>query len=713
MNDQPPAPFSDPDFQFGTPMEAIAPAPAPKFRVKKFLIFLREFWWIPLVTLLIALGWTAVNFRLSPPQFISKASMLETEKLELPQGANFSDDSDTFLGNLTAVLENPELRNLALVRLAAAGTNNIITGKDGYPIPVDISVAAAPKSTVFNIQATGSNPGFTPLFLNSLMNAYLDYRKNSRKEVSGDTLASISTQVDRLELQMKSDEAVLVQYEQTNNFVILEQENQLAGSYLAKLKEQLADYLLQSNLLNAVALEKSSPMLLGTTNASTSLYDQLLGNNSSSPNSAVMDADRQIATLKFQLSKLSKYLRPDHPKIVYLNDQVEQAENFADLYRKENQTDIAIARQALKIRIDSVQQAINQWEATVDNDSARISRAEGLRANIDRNQSLYNELLSLLHNVDITRNIDQETLIILQPATPATRSYQALKSSLSASAFGGLAVGFGIVLLTAIRDDRFTSVVEVIETLGDGVVGQVPEIPESVGKSPLALLEDNHDHHMYVESYRNLRSALLFFPVNGARPKLVLITSAVPNEGKSTIASNLACALALGGARVLLMDADLRKGRLHDILGLSSKPGFSELLRRPDMPDNLVIQATSLANLWFVPRGSGLRNPGDLFLTPGCQAILSRFRERYDYVLVDSCPVFAADDATTLAPKSDAVLFVVRSRFSRVSIVKEALDLLYQRQANVLGMILNRTDGTDRSYHYYKYSEYHSSGEPA
>ncbi len=713
MNNQPPAPFPDPGFQIGSPMDTNAPAPAPKFRLKKFLFFLRKFWWIPLLTLVMALGWVLVNFRLSPPQFVSKASMLQTEKLELPQGANFSDDSDTFLGNLTQVLENPQLRELALARLAAAGTNNIVTGKDGNPIPVDIAVSAAPKSTVYNIQAISSNPGFTPLFLNALMDAYLDYRKNSRKEVSGDTLASISAQVDALEQQMKSDQAVLVQYEQTNNFVILEQENQVAGSYLAKLKEQLADYQLQSNLLNAVALEKSSPMLLGTTNVSTSLYDQLLGNNSSSPNSAIEDADQQIAALKFQRDKLSKYLRPDHPKIVHLNEQIAQAQNSADLYHKENQTDITTARQALKIRIVSVQQAINQWEATVDNDSARIAQAEGLKANIDRNQSLYNELLSLLHNVDITRNIDQETLVILQPATPSTRSYQSLKSNVSAAAFGGLAVGLGIVLLITIRDDRFTSLVEVTERLGDGVVGQVPEIPESMGKSPLALLENNDDHHMYVESYRNLRSALLFFSVNGARPKLILITSAVPNEGKSTIASNLACTLALGGARVLLMDADLRKGRLHDILGLPSKPGFSELLRQPDMPDNLIMQSTPLANLWFVPRGSGLRNPGDLFLTPACQSIMSRFREQFDYVIVDCCPVFAADDATTLAPKTDGVLFVVRSRFSRASIVKEALDLLYQRQANVLGMILNRTDATDRSYHYYKYSEYHSSDDPA
>jgi len=241
-------------------------------------------------------------------------------------------------------------------------------------------------------------------------------------------------------------------------------------------------------------------------------------------------------------------------------------------------------------------------------------------------------------------------------------------------------------------------------------VGQVPEIPELSRGVPLALLGDSDDQHMYVESYRSLRSALLYFAVDGVRPKVLLITSAVPNEGKSTIASNLSCAMALGGSRVLLIDGDLRKGRLHDLLGLQSKPGLAELLISRGDVDQF-IQASPMPNLSFIARGSGQRNPGDLFLGSFLDETLAKLRERYDYVIIDSSPVFAADDSTTLAPKVDGTLFVVRSRFSRSSIVKEALDLLYQRHATVLGLILNRIDASNRSYHYYKYSEYHTSDD--
>jgi len=333
--------------------------------------------------------------------------------------------------------------------------------------------------------------------------------------------------------------------------------------------------------------------------------------------------------------------------------------------------------------------------------------ADGLKQNVLRNQVMYDRLSALLQNVDISRNIDQETLAILEPASPAKRSYKEAKSLLFQATIIGLGLGLGIILLITVRDDRFNSMAEVTERFGDNVVGQVPEIPEIPGAGSLMLLRDNDDRHMFAESYRNLRSALLYLMVDGRRPRVLLITSAVPNEGKSTIATNLARAMAMGGSKVLLVDADLRKGHIHERLKLNSKPGLSELLRQSDNLEQFV-QATDLPNFSFLSRGSICRNPGDLFLSPAFDELLSKFRERYDYILIDGSPVFAADDSSTLAPKVDGTLFVVRSRFSHTRAVREALELLFQRQAKVLGLVLNRSDSTARSYYSYKYAEYYS-----
>jgi capsular exopolysaccharide synthesis family protein len=277
--------------------------------------------------------------------------------------------------------------------------------------------------------------------------------------------------------------------------------------------------------------------------------------------------------------------------------------------------------------------------------------------------------------------------------------------------FGGLGLGAGIVFLIEKRDDRFTSVTEVNSTLGDAIVGMLPEMDRK-GKEPMRLLELDDPRHGYAESYRSLRSALLFLPTEGERPKVLLITSAMPQEGKSTVAANLARTLALSGSRVLLVDADLRRGHLHRALKLQGEPGLGELLSHTCDPDK-VIQRDTLPNFAFVACGAGTRNPGDLFLGAGLDEVLARWRREFDYVVIDSSPLFAADDASCLAPKVDGTLFVVRRGHSSARAVSEALDLLAQRQARVLGVIYNGADASARSYYYYKYADYNTTAKTA
>lgn len=683
-------------------------APASPFRIQKFIAFLRKYWWVPVLTLTLALGAALGFFLLAPPTFVSSAAMWETEKMRLPEGALFTEDPQNYLGTQTELLRSGRMRQLTLARLQAAGTNAVPRDKDGKPLGVKLKVTQAPKSSVFVVEASSSNPAYTQAYLDSLMDEYLDYKKNIRKLVSGDTLASISEQVLRMERDLKADQDALTTFEQSNNLAILQEEGTIAGGYLARLKTQLSDYQLESQLLEATALEQDLNGA-GTTNYAGSLIDSLSGQNSA-PSAATVgrqSAFQQVELLKIERAKLSKYLRPKHPKIVKLDADIERGQKLLELYHDQNRGQLATARQALKMRADSVLASIKEWEVKVVDANARIAEAEHLKLNVSRTQGLYDRLVGLLQNVDISRNIDQETLAILESASPAQRSYKQELVALALALFGGLALGGGIIALITIRDDRFTSVIEVNATFGDAVVGLLPEVTQK-GEVTMSLLELNDPRFMYAESYRSLRSALLFLPMEGERPKVLLITSAVPNEGKSTIAANLARTLALGGSRVLLVDADLRKGRLHEMMGMQCEPGLAELLRQPDNLDS-VIQRNSLQNFAFLSRGKALGHAGDLFLGQAFDEVLARMRRQFDYVLIDSSPVFAADDATTLGPKVDGTLFVVRGNFSGARQVREALELLRQRQAKVLGLVFNRADASAHSYYYYKYADYHGA----
>jgi capsular exopolysaccharide synthesis family protein len=678
-------------------------ATGTSLRVRRFLIFLLKFWWIPVLTLAVGLVIEAAYVHWKQPAFVSKASMWETMKLTLPEGDVFSEDMQDYMGTLSGLLQSETLRQNALTILRNSPNNgSIVLGNDGEPLPVDIQVSGKAKSSVFIIQATSANPLYTQTYLNAIMQAYLDYKKNARQQVSGDTLASISDQMQRWERDLNTEQDELLAFERTNNLAILQEEATVAGSYLTKLKTELSDLQLEARLLDAAT---NNPDLAAS---------GMFGVNSDMPSASSAGAasdqqspQNQVALLKLEREKLSKYLRPKHPKIIKLDADIEHAEQLQTIYQHQNRDQLTIAKQANQMKTENVMASIKEWEAKVTEANASIGEADRLKLNVDRTQSVYDRLASLVQNVGISRDIDQETLAILEPALPAKRSYSSEKSGLVLAIVGGLAAGLGIVFLVGFRDDRFTSVAEVSSTLGDSVVGLLPEMSQA-GGGVMPLLALNDPRHIYAESYRSLRSALLFLATEGARPKILLIASATPGDGKSTVATNLARTLALSGSRVLLVDGDLRKGHLHRLLGLQREPGLAELLAQTCDPDK-VMQQDSLPNLTFISCGGyNSGNPGDLFLGSGLDQILARWRQEFDLVVIDSSPVFAADDASCLAPKVDGTLFVVRNRQSSARAVREALELLAQRQARILGIVFNGVDATARSYHYYKYTDYYS-----
>ena len=708
----PPAP--PPDYPYMGPMEE-GGGQASSLDIGRLLVFLRKFWWIPLITLLLCAGAAATYLlKFADPTFVSKASMWEAARLRLPgESALFTEDN-SYMGTQMEALKSSKIQSVTLASLMAAGSNSVPRDSDGNPLGVDIKLTAPPKGAIFILEASSPDPEYAQRFLNALMNQFLEYKKTVRKGLSGGTLASITEQVETQERALQAAQIALASFQRTNNLGILEEQGKVAGGYLARLRTQISDLQLEKQLLEATVLEQNSAAA-SKTNAGPDLAEAM--RRMSSPSSSGASQDRpsalqEVEVLKAQRAKLSRNLRPKHPKIARLDAEIERAQKLVEIYRNQSRDQLVASQQAIKMKIASVLASMKEWETNVTAANVMIAEAERLKLNMARIQSLHDRFAMLQQSVGFGGNVDQESLAILEPATPAKRSYKRDLIIAALSIMAGLGSGLGLVFVICIRDDRFTSLTEVTRRLPDGVVGQVPELPKPRKKQPLPLLERNDDRHMYAESYRSLRSALLFLPMNGQRPQVMLVTSALPDEGKSTVAANLARTIAQGGARVLLVDADLRKGHLHDMMGAQCEPGLAELLQDPAILDQ-VIQTDSIPNLAFIARGSAAGNLGDLLLGPAFDQILARWRLQFDCVVIDTCPVFAADDVTTLAPKVDGTLFVVRSKFSRARVVREALDQLYQRQARVLGLVFNRADASAHSYYYYKDEAYHGQAKKA
>ena len=223
----------------------------------------------------------------------------------------------------------------------------------------------------------------------------------------------------------------------------------------------------------------------------------------------------------------------------------------------------------------------------------------------------------------------------------------------------------------------------------------------------MPLLQPEDERYTYAEAFRSLRSSLIFMP-NQAELKTILITSAIPNEGKSTIASNLAITMAAAGARVLLVDADLRRGDIAPLFDIDGRIGLSNILRGEVTWEDAT-QRCKYPTLALIPRGPVTNQSGELLLKPSITRLLDGLKDKFDLVIFNTAPILATDDTPTLAPNFDGTLMVVRAQFTSARLTKNALNALYQRQVNVLGLILNCVDTEMPDYYYYRYPKYYAA----
>jgi capsular exopolysaccharide synthesis family protein len=218
-------------------------------------------------------------------------------------------------------------------------------------------------------------------------------------------------------------------------------------------------------------------------------------------------------------------------------------------------------------------------------------------------------------------------------------------------------------------------------------------------KPQTALLASSDARPAYVESYRHLRSALLLSSFGASRPQTLLFTSASPGEGKTTIAINLARLLAKSGLRVVLVDADVRGGGMNRLLGNADQLGVLDYLRG-EAEATAIVHPTEFDGLLLVPSGTHQDHSDGLFLRPKLAELVRALRQNRDFVILDGAPILASDDAALLVPHADAIVLVTRPFYTHSRLMRQALDMLYQRQAKHVSIILNRARADDLAGHY-------------
>ena len=671
-------------------------------RLHRYKALLQRRWWIPVLTICLGLFVQAWLIYQTPPSFESRSKMMLAGKLNISQSAVYSEDSVNFYGTQIQLMQSQEVRRSAeqLVRS---------THPEMQPVQVEITVMQKPRTSIFDLIAVGSTPDYTQAYLNAVMQKYLDFKKGMRENQGSTVTTAITEQLIQVEKDLRGAEDEMIEFQKQNNIGFIQEEGNSAAAYLVRLNQQYAQLKTEYDLLSLLDLDQNLDRIPGKTDlpANATGADDKSGMAFSDvgPEADYLKAKQSLQLLKAERETLSKDLRPKHPKIIKLNDEITKQEKLIDLYRQDTVEKLDTRRKSIGKQMENLQTNIKEWEAKALDLSQRLAQFNRIKGKAERLKTLYDRLTNSLKDVNVSQSVDSgDQVSIMEMASgPMSVRPGLLKSLLIGLGCGALA-GIGILLLLDRIDDRMASFGEFQHHFSENVLGQ---IPKEKTKGRVTLLQPDDARHVFAESYRNIRSSLFFMPYDGPRPKTMLVTSSVPNEGKSTISSNLAITMALSGARTLLIDGDLRRGALRESFGVSSKIGFSEVLKQ-EVNWQEVVVPTSYPNLFLLPRGKTLGQPSEHLLRESTDALLRDMYNHYDYIIIDSSPVLAADDSTSLAPKIDATLFVVRLSYTSARLTRKSLELLYNRQVNVPGVILNYVDTSLPEYYYYQYSEYYN-----
>jgi succinoglycan biosynthesis transport protein ExoP len=297
------------------------------------------------------------------------------------------------------------------------------------------------------------------------------------------------------------------------------------------------------------------------------------------------------------------------------------------------------------------------------------------------------------------------------PTSPSSPNIpRNIELSLLLGTLGGVGLAFVLEALdTTVRTPEQAEIVSALPSLGIiplSVNGLWPFLPGRRASSGMELITYKRPQSQIAESFRSLRTSILLSGSFDSCPKVLLITSALPKEGKSATSVNLAIVLAQKGSRVLLVDADMRRPTLHKVLGVSRDVGLSSLLDETAEEQDAIQRASDFPNLFVLPSGPSPNNPAELLDSELLRKLLKRWRSLYDYVIIDSPPTLSVTDAVVLSPEADAVVMVVRSGQTTKDAVRRTRDTLYQVNARILGIVMNAVDlRSPDLYYYYYYSK--------
>jgi succinoglycan biosynthesis transport protein ExoP len=575
-----------------------------------------------------------------------------------------------------------------------------------------LSVKRVPSSRLIEVQFEAESPQLAAQVVNTHLHNYIEANFRSKYDATMQASNWLSAELEELRIKVEKSEDARIAYERENQIWQIDEKQDITTQKLADLSKAVTEAQTdqaQKEAYYRMAVAGNVDSLAGSGTRANDLLGDLLKRKT--------ELDEQYA------EALNQY-GPNFPKVLRIAAQ--QKQNSEDLERARNSMILGLKEDfdTASSHVELLQEALDKQKSEANDLAEKLVQYHILQHDAESNKLLYDGLQQKLKEATITVGLHSDNIRIVDPALVPTSPARPQKARNILLAFlVGLVGGVGLALLREYLDNTVKSPDDVEALTGLPSLAVVPSLPgmsaghskaaRSAAASPGAgprveLLSFVQPKSQISEAFRALRTSLLLSQADHP-PQVILVTSALPREGKTTAAVNLAVTLAQLGDRTLVIDSDLRKPGIRRALNLTSgkEAGLSSYLAGVSTLEEVTIAHPTIANLVALTTGPVPPSPADLLSSHRMREAITELRRKFKFIVIDSPPVMAATDAVLISALTDGVLLVVRSGETPKEAFTRTRDLLAAVKCRLLGVVLNAVDSSAPDYYYsYRYYPY-------
>jgi polysaccharide biosynthesis transport protein len=653
-----------------------------------------------------------------PTELETEVKVLQSDLLALQVIRELNLDKRPELGGTSAPPSSLELAPDPL-QVDPAKASAMLGGFKG-----NLKVSLSPNSRIIEVHYRSADPKMAANVVNTLMQTYVENNFKARFESTMQASDWLQKQLVDMQMKVETSQEKLVRYQKEHEILGIDEKQNIITAKLDELNKELTQA--ESERMDKEAfyrmVESGDPDAIAS--SAGGVQGQAPG--SSTGASAVLDTLRtKQIELKIQIANLNTQFGPSYPKLAQLNNELKEVDVQIQAEMKKIVGKVRGEYMTALQRENMLHDALERQKQEANKLNESAIEYNLLKRDAETYRQLYEGLLQKLKEAGVSAGLKANNFHIIDTARPPSAPIEPnIPRNLLFSILLGSATGVGLAFLLEGLDNTIRTTEQAQMISGLASLGMIPlgsktkrEGPNpkrliiASSKEAVELVTQVRPQSQMAESYRALRTSLLLSNL-GSPPKVIMVTSALPQEGKTTTSINCAVVLAQKGVRVLLIDADLRRPSIHKTLGMGPRSGLSNVLTGSSTLEQTVTRTAVLPNLYILPAGTPPPNPAELLASTNMRDVLAQLREQYDHIVVDTPPSLSVTDAVVLSPRADAVVLVIRSGQTTKQALRRARDILAQVNAKVIGVLLNAVDLSSPDYYYYyeyqgKYASYY------